>query len=412
MSLPSLLKDGQSITGSNGTYYIDKLIGCGGMGCVYEGRTSNGYKVAVKTPGLYGNITVNILKLETEIQILQEIESKGGHKNIVRYIDQAKVGAYPILIVEYIDGERLDNLVRRKNGLDPSEACRIMVEILDALEFLHSNNIVYRDLAPDNIMIRRDGTPVLIDFGTAKAMSASGVTRISGKNYYPPELAKSIAVPATDIYMWAATLVALLKCRSGEACIKKIEDGSYVVITKDWGPVLKIPPQDIIYGSCISSFDILKKCLEPDYNKRYKSVSELRKHLVGYGYISPAFPSARKYTIVVNGTVYELDPSKTYILGTEGDIRVNSIYVSRRHARLSFDNSVGKWVIEDMCSTNGTVIVRNNTQIIVFSGHRGRGSKTGSTCGKSYLEDGDVIGLAFQESNPSNHVVDILFSTR
>ena len=140
MSLP-LLKKGQSITGFNGTYYIDELIDCGGMGCVYEGRTSNGYKVAVKTPALRGNIRVNVSKLELEIQILQEIQSKGGHKNIVRYIDQAKVGAYPILIVEYIDGERLDILVRRKNGLDPSEACGVMLEIMAAVEVFHHNKL-------------------------------------------------------------------------------------------------------------------------------------------------------------------------------------------------------------------------------------------------------------------------------
>lgn len=400
------------INGSKGTYKIVRQIGCGGMGCVYEGRDNYGNKVAIKVPALdRGNdIRAVIEKLEVEAKILKEIENMGGHKYIVRYIDDTVVGAYPVLIVEFVEGELLENYVRKRGGLDPNEACDIMMKVLDALEFLHNNNILYRDLAPDNIMIRRNGDPVLIDFGTAK-MGFTGrlikgtiigpyIGGIGGKPYHPPELASGIALPSSDIYMWCATLIALLRCRGGRACIDELESNKYRVNTQ-YGPAIR-PPQDLIYGNCIPSLDVLKKCLDPDYNKRYPTISELRKALRGSLSVLP------RYAIVVNGRVYDLDPSRSYILGVQGDIRINNRYVSRVHARLIFDKASGKWIIEDLCSTNGTIVVRGGDQYIVYFGHRGSGGSRG-VCGRFYLEDGDVIALAFHASNYRLHAVDIQF---
>ena len=394
------------INGARGTYTAVREVGCGGMGCVYEGEDNYGNKVAIKVPNLSGSNSAwaVIDRLEIEIKILKEIESLGGNRYIVRYIDDTRVGAYPVLIVEFVEGELLEDYVRRRGGLDPNEACDIMMKVLDALEFLHNNNLIHRDLAPDNIMVRRNGDPVIIDFGTAKkGFTAGGGTHIGGKNYHPPELMRGIALPATDIYMWCATFIALLRCRGGGMCIDGLESGSYVISTP-YGPAIR-PPRDLVLGSCIPSFDVIKKCLDPDYNKRYATIGELRKALRGSVSVLP------KYAIVVNGKVYELDPSRTYVLGSEGDIKVKAEYVSRTHARLLFDRTAGKWVIEDLCSTNGTIVVRGGYQYTVYFGHRGSGS-SGGICGRFQLEDGDVIALAFSKTNPYLHAVDIQFVSR
>ncbi|MGB9706060.1 MAG: protein kinase domain-containing protein, partial [Pyrobaculum sp.] len=346
----------------DGRFKIEGELWCGGQGCIYLGiDMMSGTKVAVKIPRGFGDVK-NRLRAEAELL------SRISHPNIVKYVAHGIYKGVPYLVTEYIDGERLDEYIKRRGGLSPEEAYTKALALLDVLERLHTEGIVHRDFTPDNIIVRRSGEPVVIDFGAATTLTYASGSRIHHGYFSAPELEARIATPASDIYMWGVVLLSMLKCNRGGPCIERIERGE-LITTSPFGPVinLNMPLCEIAdCGSYRDVFDkVFKGCLEADYRKRYQNVAEVKKALqarpVGY--------------LLIGDIVILLLPDKPYVLGREGDIIINSDFVSRRHARISYRD--GRWVVEDLCSTNGTVINRSNSLIIVYGGTRTGGESSG-----------------------------------
>lgn len=158
-----------------GDYRITDLLGEGGMGMVYRAvHTVVGQVVAVKSlhPTLISNDSVR-KRFEREAQALARL----NHPNIVRllsYITSAD-GCY--IIMEFTEGETIEDKLAR-DGLVPCSTCLPwFVKVLEALSFAHDQGVVHRDIKPSNIIIGRDGSVKLLDFGTAKLVDAKGLTR-------------------------------------------------------------------------------------------------------------------------------------------------------------------------------------------------------------------------------------------
>jgi len=175
-------KDGQII---GGTYRVLYLIGKGGMGSVYKAeRITTREPVAIKFMKVEFIEEENSLeRFKREIEILKSVR----HPNVVYVFDwfcpAPEEPRQPYIVMEYLEGESLIDMLKREKQLDTSTAITIMLQVLDALGAAHDAGVVHRDLGPQNVFLVKnpDGKPrvKLLDFGLAKPQSTSrNITRV------------------------------------------------------------------------------------------------------------------------------------------------------------------------------------------------------------------------------------------
>src|SRR6266851_6309095 len=161
-----------------GPFTIEKELGSGAMGTVYRGiYNKTGERVAIKVmaPGLGTTNDNATQRFEREIEILQQLR----HPNIVRYFGQSKRSGMRYFAMEYVEGESLDRVMARRGRMSWEEVVQLGQQLCDALQHAHDKGIVHRDLKPSNLMILKDGTVKLADFGIAKDLD---VTALTGAN--------------------------------------------------------------------------------------------------------------------------------------------------------------------------------------------------------------------------------------
>ena len=149
-----------------GKYEILDVLGRGGMGVVYRGIDKQiGREVAIKT------LTQGFLRDANMLARFYEEGRRTGrlnHPNIVTVYDLGDDNGTPYIVMECVEGEPLDRMIR--SGMQPSlpERLRILVEVCSALGYAHRNNVIHRDVKPANIFVQPDGTAKLLDFGIAR----------------------------------------------------------------------------------------------------------------------------------------------------------------------------------------------------------------------------------------------------
>jgi eukaryotic-like serine/threonine-protein kinase len=195
-------------------YTLEKLLGKGGMGEVYKAlHMHTGQTVAMKV------LFPDLLRDEqSSARFVEEARVMAGlrHPSIVQFIDFfAEEGRY-FLVMEYIDGPTLNDILEER-PLDWKEAIRISDGVLSALEYAHTRPqpVIHRDIKPANIMLSSDGRVVVTDFGIAKAIGREGLTKTRGVvgtyEYMSPEQVKGEEVSAaSDVYSFGITLYRML----------------------------------------------------------------------------------------------------------------------------------------------------------------------------------------------------------
>ena len=184
-------------------YVIDEIIGKGGMAYVF--------KATVKATG--ETVSVKILNEESardEKAVKRFVnESKAvsmlNHKNIVGVYDVGVENGINYIVMEYVDGITLKEYIDFKKCIEWKEAVYYISQVLKALGHAHSTGIIHRDVKPQNIMITRDGTIKVMDFGIAKMMNSKPITvtdkAIGTVDYISPEQASAKPVGFfSDIY--------------------------------------------------------------------------------------------------------------------------------------------------------------------------------------------------------------------
>src|SRR5882672_2571805 len=184
-------------------YEIICLIGQGGMGAVYQAHDRElERQVALKV--IRGEMAANpeILKrFKQELILARQIT----HKNVIRIFDLGEADGIKFITMEYIEGEDLQSILRRKKKLEPAEAANIIAQVSRALEAAHAEGVIHRDLKPQNIMLDKSGRAYVMDFGIARSEMASGVTQagvlIGTPDYMSPEQAKGLPLDArSDLF--------------------------------------------------------------------------------------------------------------------------------------------------------------------------------------------------------------------
>jgi len=207
-------------------YVMERVLGQGGFGITYLARDTNldqavaikeylPVEVATRRP----DATVSARTSEHDERYRWGLErfireartlARFDHPNIVRVLSVFELNGTAYMVMRFEEGETLAATLERKHALGEAELMRVLMPILDGLELVHNAGFIHRDIKPDNIHIRQDGSPVLLDFGSARyALGHSRtVTILVAPGYAPFEQYYSSGEnqgPWTDIYSLGAT---------------------------------------------------------------------------------------------------------------------------------------------------------------------------------------------------------------
>ncbi len=205
-----MVTKGQKI---NGRYEIIKSIGEGGMANVYLAYdTILDRNVAIKV--LRGDLA-NDEKFVRRFQREALSASSLSHPNIVAMYDVGEDNGLYYIVMEYVEGKTLKQLLKKRGSLTLSEAIDIMLQLTDGMAHAHDSYIVHRDLKPQNIMIQDDGQIKITDFGIAMALNSTQLTQtnsvMGSVHYLPPEQAAGKgATIKSDIYSMGIIFYELL----------------------------------------------------------------------------------------------------------------------------------------------------------------------------------------------------------
>jgi serine/threonine-protein kinase len=195
-------------------YRLEEVIGRGGMSTVYratDGILQRTVAVKVMSAALAEGDPSHIARFEREARAAASLV----HPGIVTVYDTGVDGDQRFIAMEYIDGESLARVIAHEAPLEPDRAREIAAQVADALEAAHRAGLVHRDVKPGNVMIARDGSAKVLDFGIARVADAGSITRtatlLGTAAYMAPEHALGSPVDArSDIYSLGCVLYAML----------------------------------------------------------------------------------------------------------------------------------------------------------------------------------------------------------
>ena len=199
-----------------GRYQVVRQLGSGGMGSVWlaEDTLLDNKLFAVK---MLPSILVANKRAYRQLKDEALVAMKLTHSNIVTLRAFEENNGNPFLVMDYIEGQTLDEYLADKGTLSDDETVRLLRPIAEALDYAHSEGVVHRDVKPANVMVRKDGRPFVLDFGIAREMQET-MTRVTGKFssgtllYMSPEqLNGDPPRKEQDVYSFAAMVYECLK---------------------------------------------------------------------------------------------------------------------------------------------------------------------------------------------------------
>jgi serine/threonine protein kinase len=264
-----------------GNYELLEKIAEGGMGAIYRGRhLETGQVVAIKImPAHMAANPVLLTRFEQEFRAASRL----NHPNVVRALDYNDTGSTPYLVMEFVDGESLGQKLERDGKMPETEAIRIIAQVAQGLHRAHKQNLIHRDVKPDNILITQDGVAKLADLGLVKeAESDLNLTKtgrgLGTPHFMAPEQFRNAknADVRCDVYSLGATLYQMvtgeLPFRSSgplDAWMKKIQNDL-------------TPPRRLVPGLSERMEWAILRAMSADPEKRPGSCREFVEDLTGH----------------------------------------------------------------------------------------------------------------------------------
>lgn len=213
------LEPGRSIR--NGSLKVVRQLAMGGLSAIYlcqlDGRDFVVIKEAVVPDDSPDELKSKAAELfDREARLLMKLE----HDSIVKVLDYFVEGGRSYMMLEYVTGQDLRQYVKQNGRLRETVAVDWATQIASAMQYLHRQTppVIHRDLTPDNLVVRNDGSVVVIDFGAANEFIGNSTGTFVGKQcYIAPEQFRGKATPQSDIYAFGGTLYFLLTGQDPEA---------------------------------------------------------------------------------------------------------------------------------------------------------------------------------------------------
>lgn len=253
-------------------YEVVSHIGQGGMADVFLAvDTILNRQVAIKI--LRADLStdaVSILRFEREAQAAAAL----AHPNIVEIYDVGDYKGHHYIVMEYVTGKTLKQVIRSRGPLVNEEAVDIMKQLCSAISEAHSRGIIHRDIKPQNVIVKADGSIKILDFGIATAKGSMQLTQannvMGSVHYLAPELAKGEAAsPQSDIYALGIVLYEML---AGDVPFKA--DQAVQIALKHMREPM--PDVRLINASVPQSIaNVITRATAKDPNNRYGSCREM-----------------------------------------------------------------------------------------------------------------------------------------
>jgi len=261
-------------TGSTfaGRFQIIEELGRGGMGKVYKANdTDIKEKVAIKL--IKPEISTDrntIERFQNELKFARKIR----HKNVCQMYDLNKDEGSYYITMEYVEGENLKNMIRMSGQLSTGTAISVAQQVCEGLAEAHKLGVIHRDLKPSNIMIDREGSVRIMDFGIARHLKEKGITgagiMIGTPEYMSPEQVDGQAPDQrADIYSLGIILYEMV---TGQVPFEG--DTPFSIGVKQKSEIPR-PPKEINEQILESLNRMILKCLEKEKENRYQSAGEL-----------------------------------------------------------------------------------------------------------------------------------------
>lgn len=257
-------------------YELVEFIGKGGMALVYRAIDKRtGHSVAVKILRPEYNQDA---EFSARFQREALAASRMSHHNIVNLLDVGQVDNMRYLVMEYVQGRTLKDVIRQKGALPPTVAAQIGIRILSALQHAHKNGIIHRDIKPQNVLVHKDGLIKVADFGIARVAGWDTVGQedsvMGSVHYFSPEQAQGKPVTAaSDLYSVGVVLYEMLTGRppfDGETPIAV----AMKHISSKPQPISEINP-----AVPPAMERVVEKALEKQPGRRYQSALEMAQDL-------------------------------------------------------------------------------------------------------------------------------------
>ena len=373
--------------GRKGRYQVLSKLAEGGMSTVYVGKSSRGPDVIVKEAS-GSDLEQAEERLRIEADILKALVSP-GHPHVVRYLDEGtNLGPF-CLVEEKLEGETLSERYRDK-AADPPTASKYILQLLEALSYLHKRNVIHRDVKPNNIIVDPSREVVLIDFGAAKKefhqFTGAG-TVIYTPGWGAPEQNLGEATPASDLYGVGAVFFFLLTGQDPRASMKQLAGGKTELFRT---------PHDLEPSVAQGLSDVVKKAMAYDPKQRFSTAQDMADAISGGSEKALGFPHLIvlgkkcrvKKEMEIGRDHKECDAScakKGFSRPPEIGILDAERYLSKHHARVVRDEKGRCW-LEDLGSLNGTAMSHDG----------GRTYRQVPGFKKQELTDGDVVALVYK----------------
>lgn len=252
-----------------GKYRITAPLGSGGFGAVYLARdTWIDKEVAIKVPHKQN---MHFGELLREPRLLAALD----HPNIVSITTAEKQDNVFFIVMEYVAGNTLEEIIGAHGGLDAASTVHLARQIGRAIEHAHAQGVIHRDLRPANMLVNEAGVLKVADFGTSRFLeiAAHGTTLTGSPPYMAPEQFEGKAVFASDIYSLGITMYQMLT-----AALPYDSPSPSDLDRLMRGELVK-PPRLFNKGVPRALNDIVMKALAPELSMRYQRAAELLSDL-------------------------------------------------------------------------------------------------------------------------------------
>jgi eukaryotic-like serine/threonine-protein kinase len=298
----------------NDRYRLVALIGEGGMAAVYRAvDTRLGRDVAVKVlHPEYARDQPFVQRFQQEAEFAASL---GAHPNIVAIYDIGQDDALHYIVMELVEGRDLKDVIRERAPLEVAEAFGIARQVASALAFAHQRGLVHRDVKPQNIMVTDAGNAKVTDFGIARSLSASQLTRtgmvIGTAHYFAPEQAQGKpAAPSSDIYSLGVVLYEMLTAHL------PFEADTPIGVAMQHLHSDPPPPWDYNPALSTRAGAVALRALEKDPERRYRDATEFASALAdvavtgtgGTTSLSPIVPPPSQQTRVYSAVPPDSPP--------------------------------------------------------------------------------------------------------